>query len=240
MATRGDANPPRDIWTGLVVDPFARPIARTLARLPWVTPNRVTAFAGMVAVLSAAAFAMGLYRVGGVLFLIRFLFDVVDGMVARLQQSSSVTGASLDLTVDVLGITLVLGCLSVRAVHDGIAPVALAVALMAVVASFNWLLMMRKQLALRAGLEHQGGSGGRLAAGWGPLRRWDTWARSRNIATAPYSVEAETLVFGLLPATLGVLGVLPGFIVGLCFYSLAAALNIRRIRRISRLIDERI
>ena len=48
-----------------------------------------------------------MFRLGGVLFLLRFFVDCMDGKVARAQGTSSTRGAALDLAADVGGIALV-------------------------------------------------------------------------------------------------------------------------------------
>lgn len=225
---------PRDLWTGLVVDRVAEPIAERLAPRREVSPNRITALAGLLAIASALAFALGYTRLGGLLFLLRFVFDVMDGMVARIQGTSSSRGAALDQIVDVAGIALVMLGMGWQAVHSNVAPLWTVLVLVYVVTIFNWLLTFRKKLATDAGLPSQGGSGGRSTRD----NRWTRWAQSRNIMPYPYSVEAETLVFGIIPAFTGNTGLLFAIAIGILFYALASVINLRRIFRICRHLDQ--
>ena len=94
-----------ELWTFVAVDPFARPLSERLAARSAVTPNRVTTVALALGVAAAACFATGLLRAGGVLFVLRFFVDCLDGRVARLQGTSSARGAFLDLASDVVGVT---------------------------------------------------------------------------------------------------------------------------------------
>ncbi|WP_181411111.1 CDP-alcohol phosphatidyltransferase family protein [Nocardioides humi] len=148
---------PRDIWTRLAIDPLADPLARALARLAWVTPNRVTVVSGLLGVAAAGCLATGRLRLGGILFLLRFFADCVDGKVARLQGSGSHRGALLDVATDVVCVTAAYAGLAVWAVRHDHADPAVAAALLAALSCYGWALAHRKHLAEQAGL----GDGGR-------------------------------------------------------------------------------
>lgn len=227
---------PREIWTRLAVDPIATPLGRWLAHRRGVTPNRVTAVAMLLAVGSAACFAAGALQVGGLLFLLRFFVDCLDGNVAREQGSSSARGGALDLAADVGGIALVAASLSHYLVSSGAVPLGLALALLASMVFYNWALAYRKALARRT----YGGDGGadHTVVPTTPIvRTWVAFCRRLNMSPVPWAVEVEILVLGIAPVLLaGPLHVWT-FAIGLSFYLLADVVNMRRIWNIAGDLD---
>ncbi|GEB14877.1 glycosyltransferase [Pimelobacter simplex] len=225
---------PRDIWTRLVIDPVTDPLARGLARHRAVTPNRVTAVAGVLGTAAAACLATGRLRTGGALFLLRFLADCLDGKIARLQGTSSARGALFDVATDVLCVSAAYAALAGWAVaHDRASP-ALAVAMLGALACYGWSLAQRKHLADAAGL----GDGGSRLIDRTDLPLLDPWlrlCRRLDMSPVPWAVECETLVLGLLPLTGGPRFVVLGLGLGLAFYVVATLVNLRRMWRITAL-----
>jgi phosphatidylglycerophosphate synthase len=89
-------------WTVLVVDPVALPLVRLLARKRWLTPDQVTLVSllfGLPVGLAYASGRIGLV-VGAVLFYLSFVFDCVDGKLARALDISSPRGRALDQIAD--------------------------------------------------------------------------------------------------------------------------------------------
>lgn len=95
---------PRDAWwTVFLVDPYASHLVRFAAACRWVTPNRLTILATALGFSAAACFATAdrwWLLVGALLFHLSFVFDCMDGKVARLQGSGSVFGGWLDYVFD--------------------------------------------------------------------------------------------------------------------------------------------
>ena len=90
-------------WTVLATDPVALPLAGFLARKRWLTPDQVTAIALVAGLGVGAAFATGTRAgliAGGVLFYVAFLFDCVDGKLARALGTTSARGEALDHLAD--------------------------------------------------------------------------------------------------------------------------------------------
>jgi phosphatidylglycerophosphate synthase len=90
-------------WTVWLVDPLASRLVWVVA--PWrrVTPNLLTTFAFVIGLGSAAAFWRGSYGwllLGALLFHLSFVFDCMDGKIARLNGTGSVFGAWLDYVFD--------------------------------------------------------------------------------------------------------------------------------------------
>lgn len=227
-----------ELWTFVAVDPFAKPLSQRLAALPGVTPNRVTLVALGLGVAAAGCFAAGQLRVGGVLFVLRFFVDCLDGRVARLQGSSSSRGAFLDLAADVTGVTAAIATLGWYLVGEEHLSLAVLLALLGALGLYNWELGQRKELAARAGLG-TGGSAHRWGSGRGPVGRWLALCERHGVSAVPWAVEVEIAALGLAPLLLPVhwLGyVLAG---ALAFYVLADLLNARRVWRIATLLDQR-
>ena len=90
-------------WTVLATDPVAVPLVAFLSRRRWLTPDQVTAIALVSGLAVGAAFATGTRGVlvaGGVLFYLAFLFDCVDGKLARALGVTSAKGEALDHLAD--------------------------------------------------------------------------------------------------------------------------------------------
>ncbi|MEU8875587.1 CDP-alcohol phosphatidyltransferase family protein [Streptomyces javensis] len=90
-------------WTVMLVDPVATPLVRWVARYTRATPNQLTWGAFLVGLGSAACFAQGDWRwllLGAVLYHVSFIFDCMDGKLARLTGTGSVFGAWLDFVFD--------------------------------------------------------------------------------------------------------------------------------------------
>ncbi|WP_327086359.1 CDP-alcohol phosphatidyltransferase family protein [Nonomuraea sp. NBC_01738] len=89
-------------FTTYFVSTYSRFIARWAARRG-LTPNQVTLISIVLGVLAAACFATGdrpWMVAGGVLIYFAFVFDCVDGQVARYARKFGVLGAWLDATFD--------------------------------------------------------------------------------------------------------------------------------------------
>ena len=82
---------------------LAKPIARLPARLlakSGVSPNALTIFGFLIALVIAPLLATGHLFLSGFLVLLSGAFDLLDGTVARLKGESTVFGALLDSTLD--------------------------------------------------------------------------------------------------------------------------------------------
>lgn len=237
MTTTTGTAPPRMIWARLAVDPLAEPLSRRLAVTSWVTPNRITLLALTLAAGAAACFATGNLRIGGALFLARYFFDCVDGMVARRQGTGSARGAALDISADVLGLHLVAAALCWHLVVDEGLWSAGALALLAILGVHNWSLSHRKLLAATAGLG-DGGSDHALDSQVPVLRTWLAWCRRINMAAFPWVLEVEIFVFGLAPLLLPSSWLPAVVLAGAAGYAVVVAVNLRRIARLTTELDD--
>ena len=78
-----------------ILEPLARGLSASR-----VSPNALTLIGLLPAVGAGLAFAGGMVRLGGVLIGISGLFDLLDGLVARLGNMQTTFGALLDSTLD--------------------------------------------------------------------------------------------------------------------------------------------
>ena len=89
-------------FTTYAVSTYSRYLARWAAQRR-LTPNMVTSFSMWIAIVAAVWFAAGTRLgmvVGAVLFYFSFVFDCVDGQLARYTRQYSTFGAWLDATFD--------------------------------------------------------------------------------------------------------------------------------------------
>jgi hypothetical protein len=108
-------------FTTFFVSTYSRFIARWATRRGF-TPNQVTLFSIFLGLLAAGAFATGTRAgaVAGALFIyFAFVFDCVDGQVARYARKFGVLGAWLDATFDRFKEYVVLAGLAVGAAVAG-------------------------------------------------------------------------------------------------------------------------
>ncbi|GAA4233807.1 hypothetical protein FHR32_005256 [Streptosporangium album] len=112
-------------FTTYFVSTYSRFIARWAARRG-LTPNQVTLISIALGVAAAACFATGARAgmvAGGVLIYFAFVFDCVDGQVARYARKFGVLGAWLDATFDRFKEYVVFAGLAVGAAVSGVGDV---------------------------------------------------------------------------------------------------------------------
>jgi phosphatidylglycerophosphate synthase len=226
----------RSMWTRVAVDPLSLRLARRLAPLRWVTPNRVTMVAVLCALGAAWCFATGHLRVGGALFIARYFFDCLDGQLARYQRRGSAVGAAFDIMADVGGIALTFACLTGYLIAEHDLPVAAGLALLAVVVFQNWILAYRKQLAPMVE-QGDGGARGYWRSERPGLRQWSRFCLRFGMSPVPWTVEAEILALGLGPLLLPAAWATYLMIGITLFYLVACLVNVRRVLRLARAID---
>jgi phosphatidylglycerophosphate synthase len=90
-------------WTVLAVDPLALPLVRLLAARRWLSPDGATLLSLALGLPVGIAYAIGGRGglvAGAALFYLSFLFDCVDGKLARAVGSTSARGRALDELAD--------------------------------------------------------------------------------------------------------------------------------------------
>jgi CDP-diacylglycerol--glycerol-3-phosphate 3-phosphatidyltransferase len=98
------------IWQAIIKGylKIIEPVADLLVRLR-VSPNLLTTIGTLCSVAGGVAFALGKIRLGGWIIGLCAIFDVLDGVVARRTERTTVFGAFYDSTLDRLADGAVLG-----------------------------------------------------------------------------------------------------------------------------------
>ena len=226
----------RDYWfTVLLTDPLAVPISNFLAKRRWLTPNQVTFIALVLGLSVGVFFALGErwgLIAGGVAFYLAFVFDCVDGKLARATGITSAKGQALDALADggrrasaSLGLGLFLW-------KD--TPPTLACDL--IVNNLNrkcdfpagpvlWLLVY--VVLAYYFLEISGAEKGDLKTGVGG--RWSQALAERRLLPNPGMPDVQAIVFIFGPIT-GF--VVPALWVGIAMVTVAILLTVRRRLRV--------
>jgi phosphatidylglycerophosphate synthase len=204
----------RDYWfTVLLTDPVAVPITKFLAKRRLLTPNQVTVVALIFGLSVGAFFATGErwgLIAGGIAFYLAFVFDCVDGKLARATGITSDKGEALDALADggrrasaSLGIAIYLWQTS----ND------IRVAVLYIVLAYYFLEI--------SGAE-KGDPGG------GVRGKWSEALAKRRLLPTPGMPDVQAIVFVFGPIT-GL--VVPALWVGIGMVSVAILLTVvRRLR----------
>lgn len=200
----------RDSWLDvLVLERLAVPLTRSLARLRFVTPTRVSLCSIAMRLGAVALFSESHLRLGGVVYVVGLLLDGVDGKLARLTGRTSARGALLDYSAD-----FALFALLVFGLHRGVGgsetPFIICIAL-GVASAF-------------AKGEDRGEQGHETTRGATVARsafaRWDDFAAAHRIVALPGVVEAHAILFCVAPLA-GTAAVRPAIALGAVYFGLA-------------------
>jgi phosphatidylglycerophosphate synthase len=178
-------------WTVAVIDPIAIRILPPLLRLRWVTPNRMSAIAFAVGIVSVARFATGHWTSAALLYELRFLLDCLDGKIARVRRTSSAFGASFDQLADYLTVPAAYAAIGWTLAEAGhLRPeLAFMTALMSTILAIVELSLSLVRAGSVTADQSAPGSSGRVV----------TWFRRHRLILTPWTVEAETVGLFLGP-----------------------------------------
>jgi hypothetical protein len=87
-------------WWIVLLDPFASRVGWCIANFTNLRPNTITILGGTIAFTSAVLMFNNYLIIGAILFEIFYIFDMVDGRIARLKDLSSKGGKCLDYLMD--------------------------------------------------------------------------------------------------------------------------------------------
>ncbi|CAN5623531.1 hypothetical protein BH24ACT26_BH24ACT26_20110 [soil metagenome] len=206
---------PRDYWfTVVATDPVALPMVRLLARRRWLSPDAVSVVSLVLGLAVGPVFALGTRPAlvaGALLFYLAFLFDCIDGKLARALDVSSPRGEAFDHLADggrrasaSLGLALWLW----RA--EGPSQGALWWAVGYAVLAYYFL-------------ELSGAEKGELGGGLGG--RWSAALACRRLLPTPGMPDVQATVFILGPLT-GL--VVPALALGIAMVLAGIAISVRR------------
>lgn len=215
----------RDYWfTVLLTDPVAIPLSRFLARRKLLTPDQVTMLALVAGLGVGPCFAYATrwsLALGAVFFYAAFVFDCVDGKLARALQVTSERGKALDALADggrraagSLGIGLYLWNADGWGWGSG-AEADVLWALVYVVLAYYFLEI--------SGAEKESGQGAR--------GKWSAMLARHRLLPNPGMPDVQAIVFIFGPLT-GL--VVPALATGIAMVVTAILLTIRRRLRASR------
>jgi phosphatidylglycerophosphate synthase len=212
-------------FTVLLTDPVALPLTNFLARRRWLSPDQVTGLALLCGLAVGPAFAYATrwsLALGGVLFYLAFVFDCVDGKLARALQVTSERGQALDALADggrraagSLGLAFYLWYADGRGWGSG-ADADVLWAIVYAVLAYYFL-----EISGAAKAEPSEGVGG----------RWSRWMAERRMYPNPGMPDTQAVVFIAGPVT-GF--VVPALAVGIALVLTAILLTIRRRLRAAR------
>lgn len=94
------------VTTRLLFDPIAVPFTCLCMKCAWLQPNHLTLAAMAFGVLASVLFAMGMPLCGGVSYYACFLFDRMDGTLARAKSCFHPLGKLFDFVADRNGVWL--------------------------------------------------------------------------------------------------------------------------------------
>ena len=132
---------------GKLIDPLAQVFIRLHVR-----PNLITTAGTIVVIASAAAFAAGWIKSGGLLLLISGLLDMMDGRVARRADMTTTFGAFYDSTLDRVGESALFGGIALYFLRGGVPSERVTLAVIACLVALATSLIVSYTRARAEGL----------------------------------------------------------------------------------------
>ena len=209
-------------WAMIFVLPIARRISLLIANKTQITPNQITLFSFLFILPACYFFSLGTqfgFLMGAIFFEINYLFDCVDGTIARLKNLSSHFGGYLDGMLDRIRIVLLCICFGLGS-YKFSGSILCLVLLIAYLGINNLIIISRAyQSRIFVKIGQAGRKGTELVSQnrKGILGRWIDFTEKRNVMPYYHDVELDSLVFVvgplllMFPLTL-IVAVLLGFI----------------------------
>lgn len=91
----------------LLIKYITIPITFLVVNYTRVTPNIISAISLVFGIMSAFFYFSGSLMLGAVFYIISYIFDAIDGKVARLTKTGKVYGAWLDIFIDRINLMLI-------------------------------------------------------------------------------------------------------------------------------------
>jgi len=192
-------------WAMLFVLPFARRLSLFIINRTNITPNAITLGAFIFVPLAALGYGHGSYYgliFGAVFFEINYLFDCVDGTVARVNKLGSPLGAYLDPMLDrwrIVILTLAVAYGQYKTSRD-----LQVVYLLFLYLGMNNLILFTRSAQEKALSSMECGSNmgvdfTRSTLNGGILAWWFRKTEDRNIMPYYHDIELDALVFVVGP-----------------------------------------
>lgn len=203
-------------WTVLVVDPICIPLLRLLVRVPGISPLQLTLVAFSIGLVCIGLFAGGSLVAAGFLFELRYVFDCLDGKLARATRRTSDLGAFVDLAGDTAIVGGAYAAIGFWAYHHNLPGAWSVLVLLPIFAASQWVHLYRR---LALGQTERGRPAPRAhpRSLLGRLRPYPTSTEVETVLLFLYPVAAPATWFPYL--TLG----------AAAFYALSALDSVRRV-----------
>jgi phosphatidylglycerophosphate synthase len=120
-------------WSSFVTSPLAIAVNYVVIDVKWLTPNLITLFSFIVALISAVFILAGgtmNFVVAAILIHLSHILDCMDGQMARYRKSTSQSGAFYDKLTDQIQVTIWFGAVGYAAYAQShsVVPIFLAFA----------------------------------------------------------------------------------------------------------------
>jgi len=120
-------------WSSFVTSPLAIAVNYMVVDIKWLTPNLITLFSFIIAVISAVFIIIGgqgNFIIAAILIHISHILDCMDGQMARYRKQSSPTGSFFDKLTDQLQVAIWFGAVAYAAYvqSENVLPIFLAFA----------------------------------------------------------------------------------------------------------------
>lgn len=192
-------------WAMLFVLPFARRLSLFIINRTSLTPNAITLGAFVFIPLAALGYASGGYYgllCGAAFFELNYLFDCVDGTVARVKKLGTPLGAYLDPALDRWRIVIVTLALAYGQ-HQATGDLRVVYLLLLYLGLNNLILFTRSAQENALSKIERGSTMGvdlaRSTMNSGLLAWWFRKTEDRNIMPYYHDIELDALVFVVGP-----------------------------------------
>jgi phosphatidylglycerophosphate synthase len=225
----------RDAWWVIAFsDPLSIRVLPFLMRFEWITPNALTGFSIVVALISGGVFLWGQPIIGAVLFEIARFADNLDGKVARLRGTSSLVGGFFDIAGDLIRMVWVYSAVGIwlASRHE----IPRDVALLPAVVVLVWL-WSNAQIALK-GVNVSTASPPMAQAAAAAPASAGGWTARHRMNRFPGSIDAAGVALTIAPLTdQPIVMTIVLWVVCGAFYFTAALRNVAKVFSVLRVRD---
>ena len=99
---------PNESWFNvLILKYITLPLVYLIVNYTKITPNGISLISLVLGLASAYSYYKGSVLLGGILYLLSYIFDAIDGKVARITQKGKAYGSWLDIFIDRINLVLI-------------------------------------------------------------------------------------------------------------------------------------
>lgn len=105
----------REPWLNVFVfSIITKPLTFAVVNFTQITPNHISLLSLSFGLGSAYCIAVGNIHLGVLLYFISYVFDAIDGKVARIKKNGKVYGGWMDILIDRINLTLISSAISLN------------------------------------------------------------------------------------------------------------------------------